>query len=40
MNTITGGDPAQRSVNNYARLTPGGADTGPSVMDMARGKFK
>jgi len=37
METITKGDPMQRSMNNYAKKTPSGAGAmGPSFMMMGR----
>lgn len=37
METITKGDPMQRSMNNYAKKTPSGASAmGPSFMMMGR----
>jgi hypothetical protein len=41
MNTITRGEPWQRSINNYAKVTPSGegAEGAPSVMQMAQVKY-
>lgn len=35
MNTLTKGDPMQRTMNNYAQETPGPADSSPSVIAPA-----
>jgi hypothetical protein len=39
LNTLTKGDPLQRSMNNYAKETPGPADdvASPDIMSMASG---
>ena len=41
MNTLTNGDQWQRSINNYAKVTPSGAgaEAAPSVLDMAQVKY-
>jgi hypothetical protein len=41
MNTITRGEPWQRSINNYAKVTPSGegAEGAPSVLQMAQVKY-
>lgn len=41
MNLLTKGEPWQRSINNYAKVTPSGEDAigSPSVMDMAQVKY-
>ena len=41
MNTLTKGEPWQRSINNYAKVTPSGEEAigSPSVMDMAQVKY-
>lgn len=31
LNTLTKGDPSQRTVNNYAKATPSVVETGPSI---------
>lgn len=36
MNTLTKGDPGQRTMNQYAKATPGLADASPSIMGMGR----
>lgn len=34
LNTLTKGDPVQRSLSNYAKLAPGGLDNqGPSILE-------
>ena len=41
MTTVANGEPWQRSLNNYAKVTPSGEgalDT-PNVMDMAQVKY-
>ena len=37
LSELTKGDPTQRSMNNYAKSTPGGANPVPSFMEMAHG---
>jgi hypothetical protein len=37
LSELTKGDPTQRSMNNYAKSTPGGANPAPSFMEMAHG---
>lgn len=37
MNTLTKGDPGQRTMNQYAKATPGLANPAPSIMDMGQG---
>jgi len=41
MNTLSGGEQWQRSLNNYAKTTPSGegALEAPSVLDMAQVKY-
>ena len=34
MTTLTKGDPGKRTMNNYAKATPGLADASPSIMGM------
>lgn len=33
VNTLTKGDPFQRTINNYAKQTPGLGDQSPSILD-------
>ena len=38
LTTITQGSPVQRSMGNYAKLTPGVSDYAPSFVKMADGE--
>lgn len=40
MTTITRGDPVQRSLGNYAKLTPGVGNVSPSILHMGRKIFE
>lgn len=37
MQTLTKGDPSQRSMNNYANKTPGVGDASPSINNFGMG---
>lgn len=37
LNSLTAGDPAARSMNDYAKATPGAADMAPDMNDFASG---
>ena len=36
LNTLTKGDPAQRTINNYAKETPGLGMPSPTMLDFAQ----
>jgi hypothetical protein len=35
MSELTKGDPVQRSMGNYAKVTPGVGDTSPSILNQS-----
>ena len=41
VNRLTGGETWERTINNYAKVTPSGEDAleAPSVLDMAQVKY-